>query len=92
MPTVTKAQARVLIKAKRGFVMMSGGFSGSPAPGAWREWGFDRRPQIESLLRGGYLAAGDFTNQFVLTDRGRAEVETLPPRFIWAPAAPPTVQ
>lgn len=67
---ITRAQARVLIKASAHPVMIAGGFSGKPELGQWRHPRFDRQTPIDRLIVAGLLEPGVGANTFVLTPGG----------------------
>jgi hypothetical protein len=76
---ITKAKARVLIKAYSSCVMISGEFSGMPSKKCIKTRNFDRRRHVEELFALGLIRAGDGYNQFVCSELGRSTVEKLPP-------------
>lgn len=84
---ITKAKARVLTKANSGFVMISGGFSGTPDPDCIAHPKFDRRGHIEQLVAAGILTPGDGANQFCLSDQGRVALAAVPKSYRWQPCA-----
>lgn len=84
---ITKAKARVLTKARSGFVMISGGFSGTPDPECISQPKFDRRRHIEQLVAAGLLTPGEGANQFCLSQTGGVALASVPPSYRWRPEA-----